>query len=68
MPQALRGMMEHASAGLVGRQSESTGVRGDWNGRMVRLSGFAVLVEFKGAAVTAFILAPYAGACVQTSL
>lgn len=65
LPQAFRGLIDHDSAPLVNQQPESSGVRTDWNGQIVRLPGFVVPIDYKGAGVTAFILVPYAGACVH---
>jgi hypothetical protein len=40
-------------------------MRSDWNGQIVRLSGFVVPIDYQGTGVTAFILVPYVGACVH---
>ena len=50
---------------LMGRQPASAGVRGDWNGKIVRMPGFIVPIDYSGTGVTAFILVPYVGACVH---
>lgn len=65
MPKSLRGIIEHDGAANARRQPKSSGVRRDWNGRIVRLPGFIVPVETKGTAVTSFILVPYVGACIH---
>ncbi|MBM1219816.1 DUF3299 domain-containing protein [Ponticoccus sp. SC2-23] len=65
IPEALRGLIDHDDAPLVSQQPASTGVRGDWNGQIVRLPGFIVPIEYDGTGVTAFILVPYVGACVH---
>ncbi len=66
IPNALRSLLPHdESAPLITRQPVSSGVRGDWNGQIVRLPGFIVPIDYDGASVTAFILVPYVGACVH---
>lgn len=65
IPNVLRGLIEHDNAPLSSQQPASSGVRTDWNGRMVRLPGFIVPIDYKGTGVTAFILVPYVGACVH---
>ena len=65
IPPALRGVLPHDQSDLAASQPRSTGVRTDWNGRMVRLPGFIVPIDYKGTGVTAFILVPYVGACVH---
>jgi hypothetical protein len=65
-PRALQSMIDHDQpAPLVSLQPESLGVRTDWNGKIVRLPGFVVPIEYSGTGVTAFILVPFAGACVH---
>lgn len=61
----LRGLINHDTAPISSRQPLSTGVRSDWNGQIVRLSGFIVPIEYSGTGVTAFLLVPYVGACVH---
>lgn len=63
--EALRGVIAHDNATLAEQQPQSLGVRHDWNGQTVRLPGFIIPIEHKGTGVTAFILAPYVGACVH---
>jgi len=66
VPTALRGLLPHdENAPLFTQQPESTGVRADWNGQVVRLPGFIVPIDYSGTSVTAFILVPYVGACVH---
>lgn len=64
-PNSLQGLIEHNGADLASQQPASTGVRTDWNGRIVRLPGFIVPINTVGTAVTAFILVPYVGACIH---
>ncbi|MHA3916586.1 DUF3299 domain-containing protein [Halovulum sp. GXIMD14793] len=65
LPPELQGVVQHDSNTLAQRQPEATGVRHDWNGRVVRLSGFVVPLDYKGSGVTLFILVPYVGACIH---
>lgn len=65
IPNVLRGLIQHDQAPLISQQPESSGVRADWNGQIVRLPGFIVPIDQRGTGVTAFILVPYAGACVH---
>lgn len=65
IPPSLRGVLPHDESGLAASQPRSTGVRTDWNGRIVRLLGFMVPIENEGTGVTAFILVPYVGACIH---
>ena len=37
----------------------------DWNGKEVRIPGYALPLEFKDAAMTEFLLVPYFGACIH---
>jgi hypothetical protein len=65
IPPSLRGLVEHDNAGLMSQQPASTGVRTDWNGKTVSLSGYIVPIDYDGTGVTAFILVPFVGACVH---
>ena len=65
IPNELRGFIDHDSAPLVSQQPESTEVRTEWNGKIVRINGFVVPIEYSGDGIVAFILVPYVGACVH---
>jgi hypothetical protein len=65
IPPAMRGILLHDESALAAGQPRSSGVRTDWNGRIVRLPGFIVPIDYKGSGVTAFILVPFVGACVH---
>ncbi len=65
IPRALQNLIDHDGPDLTSRQPASTGVRSDWNGRIVRLPGFIVPIDYDGTSVTAFILVPYVGACIH---
>ncbi|EAQ02147.1 hypothetical protein OB2597_21021 [Pseudooceanicola batsensis HTCC2597] len=65
LPGNLAGIVPHEESSLAAQQPASSGIRTDWNGQIVRLSGFIVPIDHKGTGVTAFILVPYVGACVH---
>lgn len=65
LPGNLAGIVPHDENSLAADQPMSTGIRMDWNGQIVRMSGFIVPIDHKGTGVTAFILVPYVGACVH---
>lgn len=65
MPTALQGLIDHDGPPLTSQQPPSSGVRNDWDGRIVRLPGFIVPIDQRGTFVTAFILVPFVGACVH---
>ncbi len=65
LPPELQGLVQHEQAATVSSQPASVGVRTDWNGRTVRLSGYIVPLDYDGTGVTGFILVPYVGACIH---
>ena len=65
IPPVLQSLIDHDQAPLSSQQPESSGVRTDWNGQVVRLPGFIVPIDYSGTGVTAFILVPFVGACVH---
>ena len=64
-PPVLQSLIDHSQAPLNNQQPASSGVRGDWNGQVIRLPGYIVPIEYSGSGVTAFILVPFVGACVH---
>lgn len=64
-PAALQGVIRHDDAPLASQQPASSGVRTDWNGRTVRLSGFILPLDYAGTGLTVFMLVPYVGACIH---
>ncbi len=60
-----QGILPHDESAMAAGQPGSSGVRTDWNGQTVRLSGFVVPLDYQGTGVTAFILVPFVGACVH---
>ena len=65
IPNVLSGLINHDEAPLYSQQPASSGVRTDWNGRIVRIPGYIVPIDYNGTRVTAFILVAYVGACVH---
>jgi hypothetical protein len=65
LPPELRGLIDHDKADLAARQPASSGIRTDWNGETVRLSGFIVPLVYDGTGVTTFLLVPFVGACIH---
>lgn len=65
LPPGLKGLVPHDEAASASRQPASSGVRTDWNGKIVRLSGFIIPLDYKGTGITAFMLVPYVGACIH---
>lgn len=65
IPPVLQGLIEHDQTNLMSEQPASSGIRTDWNGKIVRLPGFIVPIDYSGTGVTAFILVPFVGACVH---
>ena len=65
IPRAVQSLIDHDGPDLSSQQPASTGVRTEWNGRIVRLPGFIVPIDMVGTAVTAFILVPFVGACIH---
>lgn len=65
LPPQLQGVIPHDQSALASQQPQSTGVRTDWNGQTVRLSGFVIPLDYEGTGVTAFMLVPYVGACIH---
>jgi hypothetical protein len=50
---------------LRSAQPPSSGVRTDYNGKVVRLPGYMIPLGTSAAGVTDFILVPYVGACIH---
>lgn len=65
LPPELQALAPHDETSMAAQQPQSTGVRTDWNGHTIRLSGFIVPLDYKGTGVTAFLLVPYVGACIH---
>ena len=64
-PSILQDFIDHTKNVLLSSQPASNGARGDWNGKIVRIPGYVVPIDYSGTGVTAFILVPFVGACVH---
>jgi len=64
-PPAFGGLIDHDQPAMSVQQPPSSGLRADWNGKIVRLPGFVVPLDHKGSGVVAFLLVPFVGACVH---
>ncbi|WP_240336653.1 DUF3299 domain-containing protein [Tropicibacter sp. Alg240-R139] len=65
--EALRelGVVQHGQLSTPFDQEKSGAVTTDYNGKVVRIPGYLVPLDFDGTAVTAGLLVPYVGACVH---
>ncbi|MDJ0824007.1 MAG: DUF3299 domain-containing protein [Rhodobacter sp.] len=59
------GVVEHGQLTTGFEQEEARAVTDRYNGMIVRLPGFVVPLDFESTGVTAFILAPFVGACIH---
>ncbi|MEL6104153.1 MAG: DUF3299 domain-containing protein [Pseudomonadota bacterium] len=59
------GVVRHGQLSTGFEQEEARAVTDAYNGEIVRLPGFVVPLDFSGTGVTAFILAPFVGACIH---
>lgn len=51
--------------GLKARQLKFSETVSGWNGKSIRIPGYAVPLEFDGEKVIEFLLVPYFGACIH---
>ncbi len=65
IPDAFSDVMINHGASLPSQQPQSSGVRTEWNGQIVRMPGYILPLEFKGEKVITFILVPFVGACIH---
>ena len=65
LPPSLQGIVPHDRGASAGGQPASAGVRSDWNGMTVRISGFMIPLDHDGTGVRSFVLVPYVGACIH---
>lgn len=59
------GVVEHGQMTTEFDQEEARAVTEEFNGKIVRIPGFIVPLDFDGTGVTTFILAPFVGACIH---
>jgi hypothetical protein len=60
-----RGVIEHGQLATGFEQPASSGLVTAYDGRDVRIPGYAIPLDYSGTGVVAFILAPFVGACVH---
>lgn len=65
IPPVVQSLIEHDEMATRAMQPQSSDVRTDWNGQIVRIPGFIVPIEYSGSGVSAFILVPFVGACIH---
>jgi hypothetical protein len=65
LPEMLSGIVPHGAADTAAQTEVTPGVRNDWDGKIVRIPGFVVPLDYQGTGVTQFILVPYVGACIH---
>ncbi|MBY8976752.1 DUF3299 domain-containing protein [Rhodobacteraceae bacterium NNCM2] len=59
------GIVEHGQLSTPFDQEAAKAVVTDYNGKLVRIPGYAVPLDFEGVAISTFILVPYIGACIH---
>ena len=61
----LSGVIEHGQISTPFEQPEAAAVTNAYDGKVVRLPGYIVPLDYSGTGVTSFILVPYVGACIH---
>ncbi|MGD9865905.1 MAG: DUF3299 domain-containing protein [Pseudodonghicola sp.] len=59
------GVVQHGDASAPVDQDTGVAVTTAYNGRLVRIPGYVVPLDYDGDGVTSFILVPYVGACIH---
>ena len=59
------GVVEHGTFSSPFDQEKARAVVTEFNGKRVRIPGYAVPLDFEGTAIKTFILVPYVGACIH---
>lgn len=59
------GIVEHGQMQSTFDQPDAAAVVTEYNGKRVRIPGYAVPLDFDGTQVSTFILVPYIGACIH---
>jgi hypothetical protein len=60
-----RGVIQHGEMSTPSDQNTGGQVTNAYNGKLVRIPGYLVPLEYEGSGVTAALLVPYVGACVH---
>ncbi|MEM7508109.1 MAG: DUF3299 domain-containing protein [Pseudomonadota bacterium] len=59
------GVVEHGQYSSPFDQEAASAVVTDYDGKLVRIPGYAVPLDFSGTGISSFILVPYIGACIH---
>ncbi|HEU0222163.1 MAG TPA: DUF3299 domain-containing protein [Paracoccaceae bacterium] len=59
------GVVQHGEITTPFDQEAASAVTTDYDGKIVRIPGFVVPLEYDGVAVKSFLLVPYVGACIH---
>lgn len=59
------GVVEHGQLSTPFDQEKGGAVTTEYNGKVVRIPGYLVPLDFDGTSVTAGLLVPYVGACIH---
>ncbi|MEM7238286.1 MAG: DUF3299 domain-containing protein [Pseudomonadota bacterium] len=59
------GIVEHGQFSNPFDQEAASAVVTEFDGKRVRIPGYAVPLDFSGVSITSFILVPYIGACIH---
>lgn len=59
------GVVEHGELSTGFEQETSAAVTTEYDGKLVRLPGYVVPLDFSSTGITEFILAPFVGACIH---
>lgn len=60
-----QGIIQHGQLSTPFDQETSGQVTNEFNGKLVRIPGYLVPLDFEGSGVTTALLVPYVGACVH---
>jgi hypothetical protein len=61
----LSGVVQHGELTTGFDQEEARALTNEFDGKLVRIPGFIVPLDFDSSGVTTFILAPFVGACIH---
>ncbi|MEX0284157.1 MAG: DUF3299 domain-containing protein [Paracoccaceae bacterium] len=59
------GVVQHGQMSSPFQQQTTAQLTREYDGKMVRLPGYMVPLDYDGTGVTTFILVPYVGACIH---
>ncbi len=65
VPDIARGVVGHGQISTPQTQSSIDDVTTKYNGKIVRLPGYVVPLDYTGVGVTSLLLVPYVGACIH---